>query len=471
MTLPYETAESLHVPPYSEEAETSVIGGMLVSEEAAGKALSFLTADCFYRPAHRVLFEAMAALSARSEPIDLTTLTHELKERGNALSQAGLYALREIISTTLTAANIEYHSRIVFEKWLKRRLLSATTDIQSDCYASATDIYEVIDRAERRVFEIAEHSTRERGCYSMKRLIVETQKILELARGHRNAGGAPVGIPSGFESLDALTGGFQKSDLIILASRPAMGKSGLVLSMARNIALDHAIPVGFFTLEMSPQQLMLRLLSAESGVDTHALRTGSVPDQEWQKVASALERLQSAPLFIEDTPGLGLLELRARARLMKREHKVELIIIDYLQLMHAPKAERREREVSMISRGLKQLAKELDIPVIALSQLNRGVELRMDKRPILSDLKESGAIEEDSDLVLFIHRPEYYGERYNEYGETTEGMAEINVAKHRNGPTGIAKLSFIKEYARFDNLARREETPMRYRRVANGSSY
>ena len=267
-----------------------------------------------------------------------------------------------------------------------------------------------------------------------------------------------------------MVGGFAKSDLTVIAARPAMGKSGLALSIARNVAVDQGVPVGYFTLEMSPHQLMLRLISAEAGIDAQALRTGTVNEQEWARLQQALVRMTNTPLFIEDAPGMGIMELRTRARQMKREHKIGLIVIDYLQLMTAPKAERREREISMISKSLKGLAKELDVPVIALSQLNRAVEMRLDKRPMLSDLRESGAIEEDSDVVMFIHRPEYYGERYYEDGDPTEGIAEIIVSKHRNGPTGSVKLAFMKEYARFGNSAVRERRS-RYRQAANGDSF
>jgi replicative DNA helicase len=366
---------------------------------------------------------------------------------------------------------VEHYARIVHERWLKRRLLAATSDIQTDCYEHASDIYELIDRAERRVFEIAEYSTRERGLFSMKRLAGETRQMLETARRDQALSAGMIGVPSGFRTLDNLTGGFQGSDLIVVAARPAMGKSSLALSIARNAAVESRVPVAFFTLEMSPQQMMLRLVSAEAEVDALSLRTGRASDADWKRIGGAIERMQGVPLFIEDAPGLGIMELRARARMLKREHGVGLIIVDYLQLMHAPRAERREREISMISRSLKQLAKELHVPVIALSQLNRALESRVEKRPMLSDLRESGAIEEDSDMVLFIHRPEYYGEKYYENGTTTAGVAEVIVAKHRNGPTGVAKLSFRKEFARFGPLRDAEEIEEYRRSVSNGMTF
>lgn len=447
-----------------------MLGAMLLSRGAAEKAFTLLAADAFYKPLHRRIFEAMERLARRDEPIDMATLVSEL-EKGAAGSAGGVRTVLESLhGRVVSAAHLEHHARIVYERWLKRKLLDITTEIQSDCYDGTNEASAVLDSAERKMFAIAEHCSRDRGSYSMKRLTIETLDALRRVRNNQGSGTMPLGVASGFTELDALVGGFAKSDLTVIAARPAMGKSGLALSIARNVAVDQGVPVGYFTLEMSPHQLMLRLISAEAGIDAQALRTGTVNEQEWARLQQALVRMTNTPLFIEDAPGMGIMELRTRARQMKREHKIGLIVIDYLQLMTAPKAERREREISMISKSLKGLAKELDVPVIALSQLNRAVEMRLDKRPMLSDLRESGAIEEDSDVVMFIHRPEYYGERYYEDGDPTEGIAEIIVSKHRNGPTGSVKLAFMKEYARFGNSAVRERRS-RYRQAANGDSF
>jgi replicative DNA helicase len=394
----------------------------------------------------------MLSLSERNQPIDIITLNDELRRMDKLADVGGSHYLSELNMRTPTAANVEFHARIIFEKALKRRLISAAMEIIGNCYSESTDAFEEVDHAEQRMFEIAE-SRNSRSYHSMKRLAIETVEMLETISSRYSEGGGVIGVPTGLVKLDNLTGGFQRSDLVILAARPSMGKTAVAMSMARNAAIDYKKAVAFFSLEMSATQLVMRLISAEAKVDQHRLRTGDLKNEHWQSIVSTIHRLTEAPMYIDDTPALGIMELRARARLMKREHNIELIIIDYLQLMHAPKAESREREISMISRGLKQLAKELDIPIIALSQLNRSVESRGDKRPMLSDLRESGSIEQDADVVMFVHRPEYYGITVDEEGMPTEGTAEIIIGKQRNGPTGTAKLAFVKEFARFENLA------------------
>jgi len=440
------------IPPHSNDTEMAVLGAMMLEREAASKVLQILPPDAFYREAHRIIYSAMLSLAEKNQPIDIITLNDELRRIGKLGDVGGSHYLSELNMRTPTAANVEYHARIVFEKALKRRLIKASMEIINNCYSETTDAFEEVDHAEQMMFEIAE-TRNGRSYQSMKRLAIETVEMLESISSRYADGGGVTGVPGGLVKLDALTGGFQKSDLLILAARPAMGKSGLAMSLARNAAIDYKKAVAFFALEMSATQLVLRLISAEAKVDQHRLRTGDLKDEHWQRIVSTIHRLTEAPIYIDDTPALGIMELRARARLMKREHNIEMIIVDYLQLMHAPKAESREREISMISRGLKQLAKELDIPIIALSQLNRSVESRGDKRPMLSDLRESGSIEQDADVVMFIHRPEYYGITVDEDGMPTEGTAEIIIGKQRNGPTGIAKVAFVKEYARFENLA------------------
>lgn len=449
------------VPPHSKEAEMAVLGAMMLEKEASSKVMQILSADAFYHETHRVIFQAMASLADRNQPIDIITLNDELRRIGKLQDVGGSHYLSELNMRTPTAANVEHHARIVFEKALKRKLIAAAMEIIGNCYSETTDAFEEVDHAEKKIFEIAE-SRSARGYHTMKRLAIETVEMLEMISHRHSEGGGVIGVPSGLVKLDNLTGGYQKSDLIIIAARPSMGKTGLALSIARNAAIDYKRAVAFFSLEMSAPQLVMRLISAEAKVDAHRLRTGDLKTDHWQAIVKTVHRLAEAPVYIDDTPALGIMELRARARLMRREHNVEMIVVDYLQLMHAPKAESREREISMISRGLKQLAKELDIPIVALSQLNRSVESRADKRPMLSDLRESGSIEQDADVVLFVHRPEYYDIKVDEDGMPTEGMAELIVGKQRNGPTGVAKVAFIKEYARFENLAYQYDNAPQY---------
>ncbi len=386
------------IPPHSNDAEMAVLGAMMLEKEAASRVIQLLQPDSFYREAHRLIYTAMIALADRNQPIDIITLNDELRRMGKLADVGGSHYLSELNMRTPTAANIEHHARIVFERALKRRLISTAMEMIANCYSDATDAFEELDRAEQDIFQIAE-SRGTRGYHTMKRLTHETIEMLETISQRRSEGAGVIGVPSGLVKLDNLTGGFQRSDMIIIAARPSMGKTGVALSLSRNAAIDYKKAVAFFSLEMSAVQLVLRLISAEAKVDAHRLRTGDLKNEDWQRIVQTIHRLTDAPIFIDDTPALGIMDLRARARLMKREHNVELIVVDYLQLMHA-KAESREREISVISRGLKQLAKELDIPIIALSQLNRSVETRGDKRPMLSDLRESGCLTGDTLVAM-----------------------------------------------------------------------
>ncbi len=439
------------VPPQAVEVEQTVLGAMLIEKEAVPKALEVLDEDSFYRDAHRKIFQAMTSLFDKSEPIDVTTVTEELRRRSQLEAVGGPYYLTELTMKVTSAANVESHAYIVLEKAILRRLIEASSEITNRSYSPAEDPLELLDEAEQKIFEIAERRLK-KSFTSMTKAVTETFEILEKIHGQR---GGVTGVPTGFTFLDNLTGGFQASDLVIIAGRPSQGKTALALSIGRNAAVDHGIPVGFFSLEMSSQQLVLRLLAAEARVNAQELRTGRLKDEEWPKLSTKCHKLASAKIFIDDTPALGILELRAKARRLKAEHNVAMVVVDYLHLMQGPRhAENREKEISMISRSLKALAKELAIPVVALSQLSRAVEARSGRRPVLSDLRESGAIEQDADVVLFVHRPEIYGERFLEDGQTpSEGIAEITLGKQRNGPTGQIQLSFIKEYARFENLA------------------
>jgi replicative DNA helicase len=435
------------VPPQAVDIEAAVLGAMLIEKEAIAKVVEVLDDSAFYKPAHGLIFKGMIALFERSEPVDLITLTEELRRRGDLERVGGEIVLTELTNNVTTAANVEYHAHIVLEKSLMRQLISTSADVMTRAYKDSEDALALLDQAEQQIFDISEQRMK-KSFISMTNAVHKTMAMLESIHGSHSG---VTGVPSGFTDLDNLTGGFQPSDLIIVAGRPSQGKTAFVLSLARNASVVHDVPVGFFSLEMSSQQLVMRLMCAEARVDAHKVRTGRLPEDEWKKLSVSVGRLYKAKIFIDDTPGLGILELRAKARRLKAEHDVGLVVVDYLQLMSGPRtAQSREQEISAISRSLKALAKELNIPVIALSQLNRAVEARSDKKPALADLRESGAIEQDADVVLFVHRPEMYGLETSD-GESTEGLAELIVGKQRNGPTDTVRLQFIKHYARFEN--------------------
>jgi len=441
------------VPPQATDVEMAVLGAMLLDKGAIAKAIEILDETSFYKPSHQRIFSAMMALFEHSEPVDLITLVEELRRRGDLEKVGGEYYLTELTTRTTTAANIEYHAHIVLEKALMRQLISASTEVAGRAFSETEDALDLLDEAEQKIFQISEQRMK-KSFVSMNVAVHHTMEMLESIHGKHSG---ITGVPSGFTELDNFTGGFQKSDLIVVAGRPSQGKTALVLSIARNASILHNVPVGFFSLEMSNQQLVLRLICAEARVDAHSVRTGRLPEDEWRKLSTSVGKLYQAKIFIDDTPALSVLEIRAKARRLKAEHNIGLVVVDYLQLMQGPKnSQSREQEISTISRSLKALAKELNIPVLALSQLNRAVELRGDKRPVLADLRESGAIEQDADVVLFVHRPEMYGIN-EENNESTEGIAEIIIGKQRNGPTGSSRLAFIKQYARFENLTRFRE--------------
>ncbi len=444
------------VPPQAVDVERAVLGAMLIDKEAAPKTFDILDESSFYNPAHQKIFGAMIALFERAEPIDAVTVVDELRRRGTLNPVEDPAYITELTMNISSAANVEYHARIVLEKALMRSLIVSTTEIASRAYQDHEDALDLLDQAEAGIFQISERRMK-KTFTPINRALHETFAMLEGIHGKHSG---ITGVPSGYKNLDDLTGGFQKSDLIIIAGRPSQGKTALALSIARNAALhrERSAGIAIFSLEMSEQQLIIRMLSAVARVNAHALRTGRLPEDSWKQLSRNVGKLADAKIFIDDTPSLGILELRAKSRRLKAEHNIDLIIVDYLQLVQGPKnAESREREISSISRSLKALAKELNTPVIALSQLNRAVESRTDRRPMLADLRESGAIEQDADVVLFVHRPETYGLETitDEEGMTmpSEGVAEIIVGKQRNGPTGTARLKFHKEYAGFEMLA------------------
>jgi replicative DNA helicase len=437
------------VPPQNLEAEQSVLGAILLDNEAINHALETITAEDFYREAHREVFRAMADLSDHSQPVDAITLTDALRTRGKLEMIGGAAYIAELASIVPTAANIAHYARIVREKSVLRNLASIATEIASGAYDAPANVEEFLDAAEHRVFEISERRIKP-AFYGMRELTVESIKIIERLYERKEA---VTGVPTGFHDLDRITAGFQPSDLIILAARPSMGKTALALNIAANAAIHAEPPVGvaFFSLEMSKEQLVLRMLCAEARVDSSKVRTGHIRKEDFPKLVAAADRLSESNILIDDSSDISPIALKAKCRRLMRDknNNLGLIIVDYLQLMRSSRpGESREKEISEISRSLKALAKELRVPVIALSQLNRAVETRPERRPLLADLRESGAIEQDADVIGFIYRDEMY------HRDTKEpGVAEIIIAKQRNGPTDTAKLTYLNQYTRFENYS------------------
>jgi len=443
-------------PPYSAEAEQAVLGAMLLDGDAALRGTELLDDAMFYREGHRRLFRAMHGIIERGGVIDPVTLRDEVDRRGELEGVGGIEYLSYLLDVVPTAANIDYHAKIVRDKALLRRLIEAATGIVQEAYEAKRLADEVLDSAEQRIFLVSETRKTE-GFVRLKELLWPTMERIESL----HAGGQSItGVPSGFADLDDKTAGFQNADLVIVAARPSMGKTALCLNVAQHAAIEKGIPVAIFSLEMAKAQLVQRLLTSEARVDAHRLRQGMLKDADYALLARAAGILSSAPIWIDDSAALTPLELRSKARRIKAEHNVGLIIVDYLQLMRSPEqSENRVQEISAISRALKALAKELDVPVVALSQLSRAPEQRggEHRRPQLSDLRESGAIEQDADVVLFIYREEMYsGTEDPKTGENIEGQAEVIIGKQRNGPTGTIKLHFHKAYTRFDNYTARD---------------
>jgi len=438
-------------PPHSIEIEQFVLGALLIDPESINKAVAVIDKDAFYKPAHQMIFTAMISLYNEREPVDVSTVFNELMRLKKLDDVGGLGYLSELGNNISSAANVEYHLKILVEKKILRDLISVSHGIAGKAYQAEDTALKILDDAESRIFQISE--TRSRKTYiDMKRAVTQTMEYIEIVHT-RNAAGV-VGVPTGFYDLDEMLGGFQNSDLIILAARPSMGKTALALSFARNAAVDFKLPVAVFSLEMATTQLVTRLICGEAKISGQAIRKGRMSAEESSRLARYGAKLADAPMYIDDMPGQTVLEIRAKSRRLKAEYGIKLIVIDYLQLMQGhTDTESREREISMISRSLKGLAKDLDIPIIALSQLNRESEKRVDKKPMLSDLRESGSIEQDADVVMFIHRPEYYGKEVDSDGNSLKGIAEVIIAKHRNGPVGDVKLKFLHEYTKFENLA------------------
>lgn len=441
-----------HLQPQAPEVEKAVLGALMIDKEAYLLICDTLSPESFYVPRHQKIYDAVKQLSLKEEPVDMLTVTDKLAKMGALDEVGGPAYLAELSSSVATSANIEYHSNVIAQKYLARQLISYVSIIGTKAFDETNDVNEVIQEAERRLFNIAQTNMKKEYVH-INPLVNEASKIMMAASSNN---GDVTGLSTGYSQLDDLTSGWQKSDLIIIAGRPAMGKTAFALSMAKNIAADLHKPMAFFSLEMSGVQLANRLISNVCEISGKNILNGQLDRNEWQRFDKRISQLMEAPIYIDDTPGLSVFELRTKARRLVRDHKIELIMIDYLQLMNASgmRFNNRQEEVSTISRSLKGLAKELNIPIIALSQLNRGVEGREGiegKRPLLSDLRESGAIEQDADMVLFVHRPEYYHLDYGPNGEDYRGMAEIIIAKHRKGATDIILLKFRGEYTRFEN--------------------
>ena len=440
------------VQPQALPLEEAVLGAIMLDKDALPVVLDILQSESFYSDAHQVIYRAMLRLFEKSQPVDLLTVTEELRKSGELEAAGGPYYLVELTNRVASSANIEYHARIISQKHIQRELIRVSTNIIRDAYEDTTDVFDLLDQAEQGLFAITQQNL-SKGFESMGSLASRTLKVLEeLAQKEEGL----TGVPTGFTDLDRLTSGWQPSDLIIVAARPGMGKTAYTLALARNAAMDFGKGVALFSLEMSNVQLVQRLISMEAEISGSKLRTGQLEDYEWQQLQSAIEKMSEVPIYIDDTPGINIFELRAKCRRLKMQHDIQMIIIDYLQLMSGgPDSQKgnREQEISNISRSLKGLAKELNVPVIALSQLSRAVEVRGGtKRPQLSDLRESGAIEQDADIVSFIYRPEYYSILEDEEGQSLKGVAEIIVAKHRNGALKTVKLKFIDQFAKFTDL-------------------
>ena len=436
------------LPPQNIDAEQAVLGAMLIKKEAIAEVSQLLRPEDFYRDAHKIIYEAMLTLFNRNEPADIVTVTNYLNNESKLDKVGGIAFVTALANVVPTAANVIYHANIVREKADLRHLINTATDIAGMAYEAADDVADVIDKSEKMIMEVANRQNVS-AFTPMKDIVIETFDKINLL--YESKGGL-TGIPSGFRDLDALTSGLQASDLILVAARPSMGKTAFTLNIAANVALKSKKTVAFFSLEMSKQQLVQRMLCSEGGIDSQKLKNGDLSNEDWDKLVRTADRVSSAPLYIDDTAGITVMELRSKARRLKAEHGLDLIIIDYLQLMQGRGrggSDNRQQEISEISRSLKAVARELNVPVIALSQLSRSVESRQIKRPMLSDLRESGSLEQDADIVMFLYREDYYDPE-----TTNKNITEVIVAKHRNGPVDTIKMFFTKQFTRFNDLSK-----------------
>ncbi|MCD0472189.1 replicative DNA helicase [Flavobacterium sp. JAS] len=442
------------LPPQVLDLEEAVLGAMMIDKKGVDDVIDILQGDAFYKEAHKFIFEAIVQLFTETQPIDLLTVSTQLKKNGKLELAGGDFYLIQLTQKIASSAHIEFHSRIILQKFIQRSLIRISTEIIEASYDETADVFDLLDQAESKLYEVTQGNIKRSSETAQSLVLQAKKKIEEIAKQEGLSG-----VETGFHNLDKLTSGWQPSDLIIIAARPAMGKTAFVLSMARNIAIQYGHGVALFSLEMASVQLITRLISSETGLSSEKLRTGKLEPHEWEMLSTKVKNLEKAPLFIDDTPSLSIFDLRAKCRRLVSQHGIKIIIIDYLQLMTAGGNNKgggnREQEISTISRNLKALAKELNVPVIALSQLSRAVETRgSSKRPLLSDLRESGAIEQDADIVSFLYRPEYYKieEWDDDEASPTAGQAEIMIAKHRNGGIENIRLKFIGHLGKFDNL-------------------
>lgn len=442
------------LPPQALDLEQAVLGAMMLEMSAVNHAIDILHEESFYKEAHQRIFGCIRKLFQSGDPIDILTVTNGLKSSGDLDFVGGPYYISQLTNKVASTANIEFHARIIAQKYIQRELIRISGEVIKEAFEETTDVFDLLDRAENNLFHVAEGNIR-KNYDRVNNVMKEAIDQIEAAR--KNVDGVS-GVPSGFKELDRVTSGWQRSDMIVIAARPGMGKTAFVLSMARNMAVDHNVPVALFSLEMSSVQLVQRLIASETEISAEKLRKGSLEDHEYEQLHQRIGKLTEAPIFIDDTPGLSVFELRAKCRRLKAQHGIDVVVIDYLQLMtgggNDSKSGNREQEISTISRSIKGIAKELNIPIIALSQLSRNVENRGgDKQPTLSDLRESGAIEQDADIVSFIYRPEYYGfTEHPKDGAPTAGLGELIIAKHRNGALETVRMNFIGRLAKFTNF-------------------
>lgn len=447
-------AHPLRIPPNSIDAEESVLGGILLDNDAINVAIERLRPEDFYRASHRNIFAAMVALIEKREPIDVVTLCAQLRSMGLLDDSGGVDNVSRLTTLVPSAANVGFYAKTVKDMALRRRVIHEASEVISEAFEVRGEVDEFLDTMEKRILDVSENRVHQ-SFYKVSDVVQDSIKLIEKLYDEKQ----PVtGVPTGFEDLNRITAGFQPSDLLIVAARPAMGKTALVLTISQWVGIHEKRPVAIFTLEMSKEQIVLRMLCAEARVSNSKVRTGHLGERDFPKLVDAASKLADAPIFIDDTPAISITELRAKARRLHRENKLAMVVVDYLQLVRSPAyAHSREQEISDISRSLKALAKELGIPVVALSQLNRSVESRNDKRPMMADLRESGAIEQDADIIMFIYRDEVYNE-----ASADKGIAELIIGKHRNGATGTVRLAFFPEFTRFDSLVERDdlgETP------------
>jgi replicative DNA helicase len=448
--VPRDISDSLgKLPPQALDLEEAVLGALMLEKNALNAVVEFLKPEHFYKETHKEVYAAIVDLFKSSDPVDMRTVVNQLRKTGKLELIGGAYAIAELTSKVSSAANIEFHSRVIMEMAIKRELIQVASQIHHNAYEDTTDVFELLDKTEQSIFEISDSNLR-KNYDSMRNLMTRAIQELQLLKEHKDG---LTGVPSGFTGLDRMTSGWQRSDLVIIAARPGMGKTAFVVSALRNAAVDFKVPVAIFSLEMASIQLVNRMISAEAELEGEKIKRGTLAEHEWTQLVHKTNKLTTAPIFIDDTPALSVLELRAKSRRLRAEHNVQLIVVDYLQLMRGDQGGNREQEIASISRALKGIAKELNVPVLALSQLSRGLETRGgDKRPQLSDLRESGSIEQDADIVMFLYRPEYYKITVDEEGMPTQGMGEIIIAKHRNGSVGSVKLKFIGKYTKFTDF-------------------